>query len=128
MQNIQSSVMNAWEQASAFLALYGLGALGGIVMLVVGWKAAVWASRAVDAGLARGARRQFVAAVVERDGTLGIEPYGLVLVGHGAIMISLLRKRVRSRRVGLGIVWIEADRHAGVFDRAVVIVLVVTNS
>lgn len=69
MQGIQSSVMNAWEQASAFLTLYGLGALGGIVMLVVGWKAAVWASRAVDAGLARVQStdltlRRFIASVV----------------------------------------------------------------
>lgn len=69
MQNIQSSVMNAWEQASAFLTYYGLGALGGIVILIVGWKAAVWASRTVDAGLARVQStdltlRRFIASVV----------------------------------------------------------------
>ncbi len=69
MQGVQTTVMNAWEQATGFLALYGLGALGGIVMLVVGWKAAVWASRAVDAGLARVQStdltlRRFIASVV----------------------------------------------------------------
>lgn len=69
MQGIQSSVMSAWEQTSAFLTLYGLGAVGGIVMLVVGWKAAILASRAVDAGLARVQStdltlRRFIASVV----------------------------------------------------------------
>ena len=69
MQGVQTSVMNAWEQMTGFLTLYGLGALGGIVMLVVGWKAAVWASRAVDAGLSRVQStdltlRRFIASVV----------------------------------------------------------------
>lgn len=69
MQNVQTSVVNAWEQVMAFLTVYGLGAVGGVVILVVGWKAAVWASRAVDAALARVQTtdltlRRFIASVV----------------------------------------------------------------
>jgi small conductance mechanosensitive channel len=69
MENVQTSVVSAWEQVTAFLAVYGLGALGGIVLLVVGWKIASWASRAVDAGLARVnttdlTLRRFIASVV----------------------------------------------------------------
>lgn len=69
MQGVQTSVVNAWEQATAFLAVYGLGALGGLIILIVGWKAAIWASRAVDAGLARVQStdltlRRFIASVV----------------------------------------------------------------
>jgi small conductance mechanosensitive channel len=69
MQSVQTSVMSAWEQVTAFLTVYGLGAVGGIVILVVGWKAAMWASRAVDVGLARVnttdlTLRRFIASVV----------------------------------------------------------------
>jgi small conductance mechanosensitive channel len=69
MQSVQTSVVNAWEQVTAFLTVYGLGAVGGIVILVVGWKAAVWASRAVDSALARVQStdltlRRFIASVV----------------------------------------------------------------
>lgn len=69
MQNVQTSVVNAWEQVSAFLTVYGLGAVGGIVILVIGWKAAIWASRATDSALARVQTtdltlRRFIASVV----------------------------------------------------------------
>lgn len=53
MQNMQTSIVDAWDQAVAFLTVYGLGAVGGLIILVVGWKAAGLASRAVDAGLTR---------------------------------------------------------------------------
>jgi small conductance mechanosensitive channel len=69
MENVQTSVVSAWEQVTTFLAVYGLGALGGIVLLVVGWKIARWSSAAVDAALSRTQStdltlRRFIASVV----------------------------------------------------------------
>jgi small conductance mechanosensitive channel len=60
---------DAWNQATAFLATYGLSALGGIVLLFVGWTLAGWASRAVDVTLARVPSvdltlRRFIASLV----------------------------------------------------------------
>jgi small conductance mechanosensitive channel len=53
MQNMQTSIVDAWDQVVAFLTVYGLGALGGLIILVVGWKAANLVSRAIDAGMTR---------------------------------------------------------------------------
>jgi small conductance mechanosensitive channel len=53
MDGVQTSMVNAWEQVTAFLTVYGLGAFGGIIILVVGWKAAMWASHAVERAMAR---------------------------------------------------------------------------
>jgi len=51
--HVPPSLETAWEQATAFLASYGLSAIGGIIILVVGWMVAGWASRAADLTLAR---------------------------------------------------------------------------
>lgn len=53
MQSMKTSIVDAWEQVVAFLTVYGLGAVGGLVILVVGWKVANLASRAVDTGMTR---------------------------------------------------------------------------
>ncbi len=50
---VPPSLENAWQQATAFLATYGLNAIGGIIILIVGWMVAGWASRAADVTLTR---------------------------------------------------------------------------
>jgi small conductance mechanosensitive channel len=51
--DIPPPLRNAWDQVTAFLATYGLGALGGIILLIVGWVVAGWASHATNIALAR---------------------------------------------------------------------------
>lgn len=53
MPPVPPSMETAWEQATAFLATYGLSALGGIIILCVGWLMAGWAARGVDLTLGR---------------------------------------------------------------------------
>ncbi len=53
MPPVPSSLENVWDQAVAFFTTYGLSALGGVLILFVGWTAAGWASSAIDAALSR---------------------------------------------------------------------------
>jgi len=53
MSPVPPSLQNAWDQVTAFLATYGLSAIGGVIILIAGWLIAGWASRAVDLTLAR---------------------------------------------------------------------------
>jgi small conductance mechanosensitive channel len=53
MAPVPPSLDNAWQQATAFLATYGLNAIGGIIILIAGWMVAGWAARAADVTLAR---------------------------------------------------------------------------
>jgi len=53
MPPVPPPLQNAWDQVTAFLATYGLNAIGGIIILIVGWMVAGWASRAVDLTLTR---------------------------------------------------------------------------
>lgn len=53
MPPIPGPLKAGWDAAAAFLATYGLSALGGIVILIIGWLVAGWASRAADVTLAR---------------------------------------------------------------------------
>ncbi len=69
MPPVPPSLRNAWDQVTAFLATYGLSALGGIVILIIGWLIAGWASRATDLTLARVPSvdltlRRFIASLV----------------------------------------------------------------
>lgn len=69
MQDIPPPLRNAWDQVTAFLATYGLDALGGIILLIVGWLIAGWASRATNMTLARVQSvdltlRRFIASLV----------------------------------------------------------------
>src|SRR5262245_27354841 len=69
MQDAQNTVMAMWDQAVSFLTAYGLSALGGVLILIIGWTIAGWASRAVDATLARVHRiditlRRFIASLL----------------------------------------------------------------
>lgn len=69
MNEMQESMMSMWTQATAFLTAYGLSALGGVLILIIGWTLAGWASRGVDLTLARVhsidvTLRRFVASMV----------------------------------------------------------------
>lgn len=69
MPPIPPPLQNAWDQVTAFLATYGLSALGGVIILIVGWLIAGWASRATDLTLARVPTvdltlRRFIASLV----------------------------------------------------------------
>ena len=69
MNDIPPVLRHAWDQASAFLATYGMSVVGGIVMLVAGWLIAGWAARATDIALARVhsvdlTLRRFIASLV----------------------------------------------------------------
>lgn len=69
MPPIPARLEHAWEQVTAFLATYGLNAFGGIIILIVGWVVAGWASRATDVTLARVPSvdltlRRFIASLV----------------------------------------------------------------
>jgi small conductance mechanosensitive channel len=69
MPEMPSSVTSAWDQVVVIATTYGLDVLGGIVLLIIGWTAAGWAARGVDAGLARLQRfdltlRRFIASLV----------------------------------------------------------------
>ena len=69
MNEMQDSMMNMWTQAIAFLTAYGLSALGGVLILIIGWTLAGWASRGVDLTLSRVhsvdiTLRRFVASIV----------------------------------------------------------------
>jgi small conductance mechanosensitive channel len=66
---MSSSVTEAWNQIVVIATTYGLDVLAGIVLLIVGWTAAGWAARGVDAALSRLQRfdltlRRFIASVV----------------------------------------------------------------
>jgi small conductance mechanosensitive channel len=70
MDDMQQSVVSAWDAAVAYLTTYGLNVLGGIVILIIGWTVAGWAARGADAGLSRVhsfdlTLRRFVASVVK---------------------------------------------------------------
>ena len=69
MQDVPAPLLNAWDQATAFLATHGLSALGGVIILIVGWLIAGWASRATSMTLARVhsvdlTLRRFIASLV----------------------------------------------------------------
>lgn len=69
MNDLPPALVHAWDQASTFLTTYGLSVLGGIVMLVVGWLVAGWASHATNIALARVQSvdltlRRFIASLV----------------------------------------------------------------
>lgn len=69
MSDMPPILVHAWDQATVFLTTYGLNVLGGIVILIVGWLIAGWASRATDITLARVhsvdlTLRRFIASLV----------------------------------------------------------------
>lgn len=69
MPPIPGTLRTAWDHTTTFLATYGLSAIGGIVILIVGWVVAGSASRAADATLARVPSvdltlRRFIASLV----------------------------------------------------------------
>lgn len=51
MDNISSAATEYADMVTVLLTTYGLGVLGGFVVLAVGWTIAGWARRAVDRGL-----------------------------------------------------------------------------
>lgn len=53
MDQITTTATQYADMLIVLMTEYGLGVLGGIVMLIVGWTAAGWARRAVDRGLGR---------------------------------------------------------------------------
>src|SRR5258708_15602904 len=53
MPTVPPSLETAWEQVVLFLTTYGLSAVGGIIILCLGWLMAGWAARAVDLTLGR---------------------------------------------------------------------------
>lgn len=53
MEDITSTATEYADIITVLLTEYGLGVLGGIVVLIVGWTIAGWASRAVNRGLGR---------------------------------------------------------------------------
>lgn len=69
MPSVPPQLRAAWDAMAAFLATYGLSAIGGGVILIVGWMIAGWASRATDLALARVPSvdltlRRFIASLV----------------------------------------------------------------
>lgn len=59
-----------WEEVVAIVTTYGLDVIGGIIILIIGWSLAGWASRTVDRMLGRSPRmdetlRKFVASLVK---------------------------------------------------------------
>lgn len=69
MPPIPVPLRNAWDYVTTFLATYGLSAVGGVVILFVGWVIAGWASRATDMTLSRVPSvdltlRRFIASLV----------------------------------------------------------------
>lgn len=50
---VEPSTRNLIEQLTRFTVTHGLSALGGIVILTLGWMLAGWVGRAIDASLAR---------------------------------------------------------------------------
>jgi small conductance mechanosensitive channel len=53
MPPIPVPLRSAWDYITTFLATYGLSAIGGVIILIVGWMIAGWTSRATDVTLAR---------------------------------------------------------------------------
>ena len=69
LDDTQKAMMDYWDQVVAFVTAYGLSVLGGIMILIVGWTLAGWASRAVDAALSRVQSfdltlRRFIASII----------------------------------------------------------------
>ena len=53
MPSIPVTLRHAWDYVVSVLATYGLSAIGGVAILIVGWVLAGWASRATDLTLSR---------------------------------------------------------------------------